>query len=239
MDFKSWVAPLVADKPESAESVAGCGFISNIAGQNYLVTVGHLANNQLRPTGDWTKWADKIHLVDEVSGNNGEIKRLGEFPLFFEGNRGKRVPRFKYSWRHERPNEIMDLIMLLVDSSDPIAQRYSAFQLPADKGAHQSGAEVSMLGRPRAGFPSLSVTTHRLTVERGIARHMEPMTREGDSGGPVVDSSGLLVGMNFGGDHPEVPGALLFSPEAIEAIAASVRGVVPGWPQYAPPSTTQ
>lgn len=238
VEFKNWVAPLIADTPDGAGSVIGCGFLANIGGQTYLVTAAHLANHQLTPTGDWSVWADKIFLVDDAPVKNEEFKRLSEFPLFIEGNRGKRVPRFKYSWRHERPNSIMDLIMLPIDSKDPIATLYSGFHLPADKGAHDPGAEVTMLGRPRDGFPDLNVRTHHLTVERGIARHMEPMTRQGDSGGPVVNASGHLVGMAFGGDHPDVPGALLLSTEAIEAIATAVRGVVPGWPQYTPQPTT-
>jgi hypothetical protein len=130
MDFRNWVAPLIADRPDSPDSVIGCGFLANIGEQTYLVTVAHLANYQLRPTDDWSVWADKIFLVSDASGKNGEIERLSEFSLFIEGNRGKRVPRFKYSCRHERPNEIMDLIMLPVDPNDLIARLYKGFQLP-------------------------------------------------------------------------------------------------------------
>ncbi|WP_160667949.1 hypothetical protein [Pseudarthrobacter sp. ATCC 49987] len=220
----------------------GSGFLARIHGSTFLVTVAHLGDCELAPRADWSLWPDSIFLADtvDVDEEDGLPKRIEEFVLFIEGHKGKRVPRFKYRLRQERPGTIADIILLPLQSDDRIVKMYSSFHLPVDKGDHQPGALVTQLGR-RSEFPALSDTEHHSTLLDGPVRLMVPEGQEGDSGGPVINSGGLLLGMNVG-SHVNYPNAaMLMSPEAIEALATAVRGVAKGWPQFAPqgPTPTQ
>lgn len=234
MDFENMVAPLMAPKYGTADQwLFGSGFLVRINGEIFLVTVAHLCDHQLAPSADWSLWPDNIFLADtaDVDEDDGCPKRMEKFDLFFEGHKGKRVPRFKYLLRQERPGTIADIILLRLQSDDRIVKMYSSFDLPADKGEHEPGAVVTQLGR-RSEFPALSVTEHRFTLKDGPVRLMVPEGQEGDSGGPVVSSTGLLFGMNVG-SHVNFPeAAMLMSPEAIESLAEAVRGVAKRWPQF-------
>lgn len=240
VDFDNMVAPLMAPKYGAADQwLFGSGFLVRINGEIFLVTVAHLGDHQLAPSADWSLWPDRIFLADtaDVDEADGLPKRVAPFDLFFEGHNGKRVPRFKYLLRQERPGTIADIILLPLQSDDRIVKMYSSFDLPADKGDHEPGAVVTQLGR-RSEFPALSVTEHRLTLKDGPVRLMVPEGQAGDSGGPVIDSVGLLLGMNVG-SHANFPeAAMLMSPEAIESLAEAVRGVAKGWPQFGSGSPT-
>lgn len=219
------VIPLVSPRFESDGYSFGSGFLLRINSQNYLVTVAHLANFQLAPSGDWSLWQDQLSLVDE------SCRIVRSLMLFDEDHEGKRVPRFKYSWRSDPSGSIQDIILLPLQSDDPLLKTYSTFDLPTDRANHELGARVTMLGR-RNEFPALSAAEHFLTFQAGPARFMTPEGLPGDSGGPVVTSSRLLLGMNVG-THRDFPGqGMLISTEGIEAIAAAVNGVAEAWPRF-------
>ncbi|WAH96191.1 hypothetical protein [Arthrobacter sp. MMS18-M83] len=156
---------------------------------------------------------------------------VAELSLFDLGPGGERLPRFKYAHRPEAgvPGIIQDIILLPIQEDDYMATLYRIFDLPAERGEHEFGATVTMLGR-RNEFPELSAVQHTLTIQGGPARYMVPEGQEGDSGGPVVTARGLLIGMNVG-THKQLPGhAMLISTEAIEAVATSVDGNTNDWP---------
>lgn len=235
VDFEKTVAPLMALKYGTDDKwVVGSGFLARINGEIFLVTVAHLGDPELAPRADWSLWPDNIFLTDTVDMDeeDGLPKRIEKFDLFIEGHKGKRVPRFKYLLRQERPGTMADLILLPLQSDDRIMKMYSCFDLPADIGAHEPDAEVTQLSRRRNKFPALSVTTHKSKEQAGPARFMFPEGEKGDSGGPVISSTGLFLGMNIG-SHENLPDeAMLMSPEAVVALATAVRGVAKDWPQF-------
>lgn len=227
------VAPLTALKKDVDTVLFGSGFLVRVNGEVFLATVAHLGDAVLAPRSDWSLWADSIFLVDSaaVDTGTGSYTPIEVFPLFFEGYKGKRIPRFKYFLRQEKPGTIADIILLPLQDSARIVGMYHCFDLPADRGNHEYGSEVTQLGR-RNEFPALSVAKHRSHLSEGPVRLMIPETQEGDSGGPVINSDGLLVGMNVG-SHAKFPeAAMLMSPESIEALAAAVHGIVKDWPQF-------
>ncbi len=175
-----------------------------------------------------------------VDEEDGLPTRIDTFGLFIEGHKGKRVPRFKYQIRHDRPGTIADIILLPLQQEDLVVKMYVSFDLPAGKGPHQPGAVVNQLGR-RDEFPALSVTQHHSTQMAGPLRFMAPEGQEGDSGGPVISSTGLLLGMNVGSHFQLLQEAMLMSPEAIESVATAVRGAAKDWPQFGSgsPASTQ
>ena len=227
------VAPLLAPKNDVDTVPFGSGFLVRVSGEIFLATVAHLGDAVLAPRTDWSLWVENIFFVDAaaVDTATGSYTQIEEFPLFFEGYKGKRVPRFKYFLRQERLGTIADVILLPLQDSAQIVGMYHCFDLPADRGNHEYGSEVTQLGR-RSEFPALSVAKHRSHLREGPVRLMIPETQEGDSGGPVINLDGLLVGMNVG-SHANFPkAAMLMSPESIEALAAAVRGIVKDWPQF-------
>ncbi|MDP9890801.1 hypothetical protein [Pseudarthrobacter enclensis] len=136
------------------------------------------------------------------------------------------------------PGIIQDIIMLPLQPDNLIVKMYTSFDLPTDSATYEAGATVTMLGR-RNEFPALSVSEHFLTYQAGPARYMIPEGQPGDSGGPVVSSGGLLVGMNIG-SHSALPGqAMLISPEAIESVATAVNGDAKYWPRFEPDTLAQ
>ncbi|WP_459384543.1 hypothetical protein [Arthrobacter humicola] len=233
MNFERLVAPLVAINDErKREITVGSGFLARINADLYLVTVAHLADEIVTPRADWTVWPDEIHLVnpDKPLDAQGRPTKINTYPLFIEGYNGKKVPRFKYALRTEPGYEgqVQDVMLLPLQDDDPIVKMYDVFDLPKDRATFAQGATVTMLGR-RNPFPSLSTAEHTLTQDLGLIRFMDPLTQKGDSGGPVVTSTGLLLGMMIG-EHLDVPGAMLMSTETIESVATSVRGAAKDWP---------
>ena len=226
---------MLAYSPNGVEVIPASGFLVRIDGQIYLVTAAHLADYGNAPTGDWSKWSDTIYLVDEAVGADGNFERfLASFDLFHEGTDGSRAPRFKFAWwQGDDPNAIMDIILLPLTADELIVEMYDIFELPRDRGNYEDSAPVTMLGRRVPGFPALSVGNHHLTTQRFLVCHMMPQAQVGESGGPVISSAGLLLGMNFG-VHTEIPGAMLFSTETIESIATAENGFVEGWAPYQP-----
>ncbi|MFQ4149746.1 hypothetical protein AAGW05_13795 [Arthrobacter sp. LAPM80] len=111
------------------------------------------------------------------------------------------------------------------------------FDLPRDIGPHHFGAEVTQLGR-RDGFPRLSNAKHRSTHQGGAIRLMQPEASEGDSGGPVVDSNGNLLGISYNTSNSFPDTAMLLSAESIVAVASSVNGVTVEWPGTEIPAST-
>lgn len=228
------VIPLMARKYKTDNDwLNGSGFLACINSETYLVTVAHLCDQELAPRSDWSLWPDNIFLADteDVDVEDGLPLRKEQFALFIEGHKGKRVPKFKYLLRPERPGTIADIILLPLQPEDLVVKMYSSFNLPADRGPHEPGAVVNQLGR-RNEFPDLSVTKHNCTQQAGPLRFIRPEGQPGDSGGPVVSASGLLLGMNVG-SHVQLPNeGMAMSPEAIEALATSIRGVAKDWPQF-------
>lgn len=212
----------------------GSGFLARIDSEIFLVTVAHLADPELAPRDDWSLWADAMFLTDvvDVDDEDGLPKRIAKFDLFIEGHKGKRVPRFKYQSRPERPGTIADIILLPLQPDDLVVKMYRIFDLPAESGPHQPGAVVTQLGRRVVKFPALSVTTRESKEQAGPARIIFPAGEDGDSGGPVISSSGLFLGMNVGSPENRLQDAMLMSPEAVVALATAVRGVAKDWPQF-------
>ncbi|MGN5734576.1 hypothetical protein [Arthrobacter psychrochitiniphilus] len=236
MDFEKVVAPLLTLVPGTDKARFGSGFFVRIEGEVFLTTTAHLCDFELAPRAEWDVWAKQIFLID-ASGPLGEeeMTTLANFELFTPNHDNERVPRFKYLLRAERPGTIADLILIPIQTDNPVLDMYDTFDLPADIGAHMAGEMVTQLGR-RSDFPALSVAQHYSTQSAGPVRIMFPNGQEGDSGGPAIDKGGNLVGMNVG-SHVNLPDhAMLMSPEAIVALAASVNGVAPNWPQFAPAS---
>jgi hypothetical protein len=237
VDFENIVIPLMAARSKPGKWRHGSGFLVRTDGQLFLVTAAHLADYDLAPRSDWSLWSKEIFLADtiEVDTDDGLPKRIASFELFFEGHKGKRVPKFRYVLRPERPGTIADIILVPVQQEDLVVQKYSSFDLPQDRGPHQPGAVVTQLGR-RNDFPALSVTQHCSTQQAGPVRLMKPPGEDGDSGGPVLDATGLLLGMNVGSHELRLDEAMLMSPEAIESVSKAARGVATDWPDFAPPS---
>ena len=235
VDFERTVIPLMATRPETGQTLYGSGFLVAVDGQLFLATVAHLADYDLAPRSEWQLWSSEIFLADtaEIDSEVGLPKRLASFELFIEGHKGKRVPRFRYVLRQDRPGTIADIVLIPVQQGDLVTHTYATFDLPQGKGDHQPGAVVTQLGR-RSEFPALSVTEHVSTDHAGPVRFMKPEGQEGDSGGPVLNAAGLLVGMNVGSHKQRLDEAMLMSPEAIESVSKAVRGVAVDWPDFEP-----
>lgn len=231
MNFNDAVIPLLAfPHGEVTQHVIGSGFLVRINDGLFLATVAHLGDPIPTPRLDWSFWPATIFLVNRDSDPN-DVSMLAELSLFDLAPEGGRLPRFKYAHRPEpgAPGIIQDIILLPIQEDDYMAALYTAFDLPAERGKHEFGATVTMLGR-RNEFPGLSTVQHTLTLQGGPARYMIPEGQDGDSGGPVVTTEGLLIGMNVG-THKQLPGhAMLISAEAIEALATSVDGNASDWP---------
>ncbi len=226
------VVPLMA--PVKDAWTAGSGFLARISGELFLVTTAHIGDRELAPRAEWSLWPDSIYLADtvEVDQEDNLPKRIASFELFTEDSDARRIPLFKYHLRQDRPGRIADIILLPIPPDHPVAELYSDFDLPANIGDHEVGAAVTMLGRKVSTFPSLVVTPGFTTMQAGPLRFMIPEGEEGDSGGPVTNGRGQLLGMNVG-SHENLPSqAMLMSPETIVAVASAVEGVAEDWPEF-------
>ncbi|WP_073708040.1 serine protease [Glutamicibacter sp. 0426] len=227
MEYENLVVPLMAfPSGENKEPLGGSGFLVTCNGEKYLVTAAHLANHQLAPSSDWSLWSNELILVDQ------SIRPVEIYQLFYEGHKGKRVPRFKYYLREDRENSIADLILVPVENSSVIARTYESFDLDQEMGSYEPDIEVLMLGRPTEGFPALSVVSHTTKDAHGPLRFMAPDAAEGNSGGPAISLSGELLGMNVG-SHVQRPNeAMLMSPESIRSLTQAQRGKADEWPKF-------
>ncbi|MBP2266314.1 hypothetical protein J3A64_001778 [Pseudarthrobacter sp. PvP004] len=220
---------------KNSEWVGGSGFLALIDHELFLVTTAHIGDRDLAPRADWREWPDRIFvghtvLVDQ---EDGLPKRIASFELFFEDSELQRIPRFKYQLREDMPGRMADIILLPLGQEVQLEQTYRFFDLPAEIGDHRPGAPVTLVGRPTSTFPQLVATTGHATVQAGPLRLMFPAGQDGDSGAPVINAQGLLLGMNVGSHVNAMDQAMLLSPEAIVALASSVDGVALEWPQFA------
>jgi hypothetical protein len=216
------VAPLAALQHDGKDYWTGSGFLVQIDGQIYLVTAAHLMNGEKDQTDDWSQWVNEITLVDE------SLRAVSRVPVFDVDGNGTKVPRFLFGRPQDAPGRIMDIILLPLSPEEAMSSMSTIFALPSSRATYKLGDEVTMLGR-RDPWPNLSVAKHVLTDQAGAVLYMHPEGQQGDSGGPVVCSTGLLVGMNYGGQNSLRPGAILISAELIEKISTAVNGFIGGW----------
>lgn len=221
VDFNNMVAPIAAINEAGTELTVGSGFLVEVGGQIYLVTVAHMANYQPDQTDDWSLWNSVLTFHDE------DRNIVAQVPLFDE-DKDARTPLFKYGRATDPPGRILDLILLPLSPEEPMANISKIFVFPDDKATYSQGDEVTMLGR-RDPWPQLSVTTHVVTEPDSAIMHMEPEGKQGDSGGPVISATGSLVGMIYGSGNPHIPGAMVISAAIIEAVTGAVDGFVDGW----------
>ncbi|NYG16104.1 hypothetical protein BJ956_000623 [Arthrobacter psychrochitiniphilus] len=227
MNFEKMVAPLIAAGQTAVDLQSGSGFLVRIDGQIYLTTAAHLCDFVLAPRSDWSLWPEHVSLVStsHTGTGSGTPQPIESYPLFVLGHGNKLVPSFKYVLAPDRTELVVDMILIPVQSDSLVASTYKCFELPSSLGPHETGEAAIQLGR-RGDFPALSATHHLQTVGRGPVRHMYPKGQPGDSGGPVIDSRGRLLGMNMG-THVERPDeAMLMSTDLIVATASSRRGVL-------------
>lgn len=220
------VAPLAAPTQDGPESNVGSGFLVQSDGQIYLATVAHLATGQPSQTDDWSLWADEITLHNEQQAT------LARVPLFDVNDDGVKVPRFKYGRSTDTPGVLADVILLPLSPDEPMSSMSDIFHLPGAIAPYGQGDTVTIVGR--RPWPALNAETHTLTEVFFELLLCHPEGLKGDSGGPVVSSSGLLVGMNFGGDNPNYPGhGLLIPVGLIDVLTKAVDGFITGW-SYSP-----
>lgn len=220
VNFNNMVAPL-AVITQDGERVGGSGFLVQISGQIYLVTVAHLpTGGQIEQTDDWALWANEITLHD---ANDTLLGRAALFDM----HDGSKTPRFKYGRSNDVPGILADVILLPLSAGDPMASMSEIFLLPAQSTA-RIGETVTAVGcRP---WPASNTAAHVITGLDGAVLHVEPPTQPGDSGGPVVTSSGALLAMSYGLDNPSTPGhqGLTLTVGLIQAVAGAVDGFIAG-----------
>lgn len=216
------VAPLAAPTQQGPESNVGSGFLVQSDGQIYLVTVAHLATGQTSQTDDWSLWADEITL------HNAQHTTLARVPLFEINDEGVKIPKFKYGRSTDTPGVLVDVILLPLSPEEPMSRMSDVFHLPDAIAPYKQGDIVTMVGR--RPWPELSTETHTLSEVFFELLLCKPKGLRGNSGGPVVSSSGLLVGMNYGADNPNYPGHGLLVPVGlIRALTKADHGFVEGW----------
>lgn len=209
----------------------GSGFLIEASGQIYLVTTAHIANYQLEQRAEWSEWSPDLFLIDDNKNASASA------PLFDETN-GVKTPLFKYLRATDDPDRILDLILLPLSPGTAMAKMSRIFVLPSEKAKSVKDDKVLMFGR-RDPWPHLNVTTHRVAVPDPAIMHMEPEGTKGDSGAPVLTTAGSLVGMNFGHDNPQIPGAMVISSEIIEVASTAMDGFVNGWTYTQPVAQAQ
>lgn len=202
----------------------GAGFLVQVDGQAYLTTVAHIATSGAHDQfDDWPNWSNEINIQDE-QGN-----LLARVPLFEEDASGMRVPLFKYGRTTDDPQRLLDLIMVPLATDHLKAVKSEAFLLPESLASAQIGDEVVIVGCRE--WPKIK--TERYTLKGAstgsVVFYTEPPSQKGESGGPLLTSSGGLLGINYGGDNPQAPGTgLILTAAFFTLLPAAENGYIRG-----------
>ncbi|MDP9890802.1 hypothetical protein [Pseudarthrobacter enclensis] len=83
MNFNNMVAPIMAlNHSTDSSPTIGSGFLAQLDGEIFLVTVAHLGDPVLAPRADWSLWPDKLLLADRAAKEDEEISTEAELVLF-------------------------------------------------------------------------------------------------------------------------------------------------------------
>jgi hypothetical protein len=190
--------PLAA--PRGGDYLAGSGCLIDFENEKYLLTCAHIAFGQNGITTDWDRWSPLLGvLVDGV---------LEPIQLF-DVTDGTSTPRFRYLAADSRAMDMMavPLTALPAELASALLREYEVLEISGPERA-RSEASVSVHGYPVnapdgstwAWPPPEQVEQGTVieTIGDGLAFEAWVTTREGYSGGPVLDSDGNLIGMLYG-----------------------------------------
>jgi hypothetical protein len=224
MIFDSTAIPLSAPTAIHDHHSSGTGFVIQMNGQTYIATTAHLATDTESIPDDWSLWADEI-IVWDAKGQQSE-----KFPLFDLNEGGNRLPRFKFLRAFDTPEVLVDAILLPLAADNPVVGRTTVFSLPAAGAICQKDEIVTAVGYLQQPWPSLATGIHKVTGADIPIFSVSPAPVKGFSGGPVVNSSGQLVGMGFGSGNQHAPSeddGLMVPVQIFVAMTAAVDGRIP------------
>lgn len=213
--------PLTAPTAIRDEHSSGTGFVVQMNGQTYIATTAHLATGTEQISDDWSFWATEIIIWDAI-GHQCE-----KFPLFDMNEEGKRNPRFRFLRAGDAPEVLVDAILLPLAADNPVVGRTAVFSLPAAAAISQKDEIVTAVGYLQTPWPRLATGKHKVTGADIPIVCISPAPVKGFSGGPVVNSSGQLVGMGFGSGNQHAPSeddGLIVHVEVIHAMTHAVDG---------------
>lgn len=206
----------LAGADNGTDRMAASGFLIEVDAQIYLTTVGHLATRQIVQTDDWTLWDNELTLCSPTGAP------VVTYPLFETTFYGAKQPLFRFFRRHD-PSLLVDLILLPLGPGEAWVSNFRVFHLPNDSAPVADGQTATMVGcNP---WPQVNHRSHVLTPN-DLFLYADPQQEQGYSGCPIIDSKGLLIGMPYGGDHPDVPDrGLVVGTRIIHATAGYVDGM--------------
>lgn len=204
--------------------MVGTGFIVQIGGETYLTTVAHLATGATDQFDDWPNWSSEINIQD------GEKNILAQVPLF-DGDRGEgRVPLFKYGRTTSEPRQLLDLILVPLSADYLHAASSKVFLLPPPiPAAAQVGDKAVIVGC--RNWPRITTESYSLAGSSSdqVVIHIDPPSRVGESGGPLLTPAGGLLGINYGDGNAYAPGmGLVLNAACIDWLHTAKNGYIEG-----------
>lgn len=229
------VVPIVA--PRGTELTGGSGFLAEVDGETFLVTVAHHATGLNRNPEDWATRTPRVHVPMGPAPAPGAPIPVHSSPieLFDYTEGGTRVPRFRYVRPSWTPGFMTDVILRPLHASWDSAANFSVVHLNGGDGGPTPGQSANAWGYPVdvvTAWPRRTAT-HGPVVAlsgRGPALLLIDMkVNEGFSGAPVFVDDGRFVGMVIGETDDGASHAQILTPGIIRSAASDPGGsLVPG-----------
>lgn len=216
--------PLTAPTAILDQYASGTGLVVQMNDETYIATTAHLATGTESISDDWLLWAAEI-ITWDANGQQSE-----KFALFEMNEEGKRTPRFKFLRAADTPEVLVDTILLPLAADNPVVGRTTVFSLPAAAANPQKDEIVTAVGYLQTPWPTLMIGKHKVTGADIPVVCISPAPAKGFSGGPVVNSSGQLVGIGFGSGNQHAPSeddGLVVHVQVIHAMTHAVDGRMP------------
>lgn len=207
--------------------LVGTAFLGSVGGRLFIITAAHVPVGA-QPTNDWSRYARELKLILSEGAARATLV------LFFEDGQGCREPQFGYIGASS--GAIADVMWYPLGGQNEavrvLTAEYAVHAIPESFTAAPVWTANGYPGSHQPWPPVLQTVTGRAlgAVDDGHMFEALIPSEPGFSGGPVIDPSGLLVGMIAGKDGVRTNVARIVPSNVIHALIVGWQPpIAPAW----------